>query len=227
MIFYVKKLQRKTFSSYGFDNKDFRFRLLLGGFFLGTISMTVLILTQVLLSGTTLHDSPIREKFYLDLFIQLFISLTIATVEEWFFRGFTLHTLSLDMNLRYAVIFSSLLFAATHFIRPVSHFYILIPEFFGLFLIGIILANAYVYTKSLYLSIGIHAGWVYIVKLDKHFVNHFDSVFQKAFGGEKLLKSMTAWIFVLVILLFLRKFSEFLQRKKSFVSHAEMSRKSF
>lgn len=226
MIVYVKRIQQKSLSSYGLAKDEFRFRLLSGGFLLGTVSMSLLILTQVFLADSSLHNSPLQNKFFFDIVFQLLVSFTVATVEEWFFRGFTLQTLSQDMNIRSAVILSSLFFAATHFIRPVSHFYYLIPEFIGLFLIGVILANAYVYTKSIYLSIGIHAGWVYIVKLDKHFVNHFDSVFQKAFGGEKLLKSMVAWLFVLIILLLLRRYSDFLQRKNVSFLPAELEHKS-
>ncbi len=54
------------------------------------------------------------------------------------------------------------------------------PFFLGLFLIGIALAVAYIKTGSLYLPIGIHAGFVAVSKLD-------GSLFDEVAGRSRLL----------------------------------------
>ncbi len=92
----------------------------------------------------------------------------------------------------------------THFIKPISEYSLLIPEFFGLFLIGLILAYSTHLSGSLYFSIGVHAGWIYIVKIDKYFVNHFDSHFQEMIGAEKLLNSLSSWVLGLIVLFILK-----------------------
>jgi membrane protease YdiL (CAAX protease family) len=215
MLYYIKKIEKKSFLDFGLRPDKFSKRMLVGGFFLGTVSMLLLIFLQLAQSDSKIEDSNFSDRFYFDLIVQLFVVFTIALVEEWFFRGYVLQSLAQDLGIKYAVYISSLFFAITHFVRPVSNWEILVPELIGLFLIGLILANAYVYSKSIYLSIGIHAGWVYIVKLDKYFVNHFDSQLQKTFGGEKLLKSMAAWVLVILILLILKKFVTLLETKKT------------
>lgn len=215
MVYYIKKIEKKSFLDFGLRPDEFSKRMLVGGFFLGTVSMLLLIFLQLVQSDSKIEDSNFSERFYFDLIIQLFVVFTIALVEEWFFRGYVLQSLAQDLGIKYAVYISSLFFASTHFVRPVSNWELLVPELIGLFLIGLILANAYVYSKSIYLSIGIHAGWVYIVKLDKYFVNHFDSQLQKTFGGEKLLKSIAAWVLVIFILLILKKFVTLLESKKT------------
>jgi membrane protease YdiL (CAAX protease family) len=128
----------------------------------------------------------------------------IALVEEWFFRGYLLQILRKDYGSNKAIFFSSIFFAMTHFVRPISEYSQLIPEFFGLFLIGIILAYSTILSGNIYFSIGIHAGWVYIVKINKYFVNHFDSYFQEMIGAEKLLKSLSSWVLVIIVLCILK-----------------------
>ena len=224
MIWFCRRVEKRSIRSYGLEQTANANQLWLGGFFLGVSSMLLLVCINLFFLDSNVQLKPLNVKFYVDLILQLFIVFTIAILEEWFFRGYILQTLATDFGIKSSVIISSLFFASTHFIRPVSHWSLLIPEFFGLFLIGIVLANSWVYTKTLYLSIGIHAGWVYIVKLDKYFANHFDLNLQKAFGGEKLLKSVYAWILIFLFLFFLKRIvialngtltiSHFLQKAK-------------
>lgn len=205
LIFYCYKYEKRSILSYGLDKNPLNTRLLVGGFLFGVLSMIVLISVNLYFNHSIISINHLPKRFFGDLFFQLLIVFIIGFFEEWFFRGFVLQTLMEDLSILKSILVTSLFFAATHFIRPVSNWYLLIPEFFGLFLIGIILANAVVYTRSLYFSIGIHAGWVYIVKLDKYFINHFDLTLQKVFGGEKLLSRITSWILILLILYFLKQ----------------------
>lgn len=215
VFIYIKKITKRSFLEFGLQKDETSFKMLSSGFLFGIFSMIILIMIQFFTRESILETSNWNPKFYFDLVFQLFVVFTIAVVEEWFFRGFVYSELKMDLGVPKAVILSSAFFAITHFVRPTTHWQVLIPEFFGLFLIGVILTNAFEYSKSLYLSIGIHAGWVYVVKLDKYFINHFDSVLQKTFGGEKLLKSIPAWILILLILFFLKRFVLLIQTKKT------------
>ena len=214
LILYCYKYEKRSIFSYGLNKNPFNTQLLVGGFLFGVLSMVVLITINLYFNHSIFSIAYLPKRFFGDLFFQLFIVFIIGFFEEWFFRGFVLQTLMEEYSVGKSVVVSSLFFAATHFIRPVSNWYLLIPEFFGLFLIGTILANAIVHTRSLYFSIGIHAGWVYIVKLDKYFINHFDLTLQKVFGGEKLLSRITSWILILLILYFLKQIIQVFSLRK-------------
>jgi membrane protease YdiL (CAAX protease family) len=114
----------------------------------------------------------------------LLASITVPFIEETFFRGIILGLL-LRAGRKYIAIFAvSLIFAAVHFLKApdrtseivtwTSGFSSIAHAFDGirdpmmlasalatLFFIGWILADARVLTHSLWLSIGLHAGWIF------------------------------------------------------------------
>jgi uncharacterized protein len=204
MIWFCKSIEKRPLISYGLETDPTTIRLLFGGFLLGIFSMLTLVALHLNFYDSSIQIKELSIHFYINLIFQFFVVFTIALVEEWFFRGFLLDILSNDYGNRNGVIISSFIFAMTHFVRQITEISHLIPEFIGLFLIGTILAYSTIHSGSLYFSIGIHAGWVYIVKIDKYFVNHFDSYVQKVIGGEKLLKSLSSWVLALVVLCILK-----------------------
>jgi membrane protease YdiL (CAAX protease family) len=76
-------------------------------------------------------------------------------IEELQFRGYYLQNLADGINITWAVVLSSLWFAAMHLLNPNASLQI-IP---GLFISGIIFAYSYLRTRQLWLAIGIHIGW--------------------------------------------------------------------
>ncbi len=204
MIWFCKSIEKRSLVSYGLETDLSTIRLLVGGFLLGIFSMLTLIALHLNFHDSSFQIKELSIRFYINLVYQLFVVFIIALLEEWFFRGFLLQKLNNDYGSNNAILFSSIIFAMTHFIRPITEFNLLIPEFFGLFLIGLILAYSTMLTGNLYFSIGIHSGWVYIVKIDKYFVSHFDSHFQKMIGAEKLLNSLSSWVLGLFVLFMLK-----------------------
>jgi membrane protease YdiL (CAAX protease family) len=120
--------------------------------------------------------------------LALTAGLVVGVIEETIFRGFLLGGLLQDWSRFVAVLVSSTLFSATHFLRgnvrvasgldldvglrgllahlrPLTQPTVLFP-FIGLFLVGIVLAYAYLWTNSLPFAIGLHAGWVFLSKID-------------------------------------------------------------
>jgi CAAX amino terminal protease family. len=131
------------------------------------------------------HVYSFRHTFAWPRFGKMLVaSIAVPFIEEPFFRGIVLGVL-LRTGRKYAAIFAvSALFAAVHFLKApertseiviwTSGFSSIAHAFDGvgdpmmlasalatLFFIGWILADARVLTHSLWLSIGMHAGWIF------------------------------------------------------------------
>jgi uncharacterized protein len=131
------------------------------------------------------HVYAIRHSFAWSRFGKMLVaSITVPFIEEAFFRGIVLGVL-LRAGRKYMAIFAvSVIFAAVHFLKApertsdvvtwMSGFSSIAHAFDGigdpvmvasalatLFCIGWILADARVLTRSLWLSIGLHAGWIF------------------------------------------------------------------
>jgi membrane protease YdiL (CAAX protease family) len=108
---------------------------------------------------------------------------TVATLEEWLFRGAILGFFRRALLDWPAVISSGLIFAIVHFVRPpsgdIAHVdwltgFRVLPSCFARFaepmllaagvgtllLIGVVLGWSVLRTRGLWLAIGLHAGWV-------------------------------------------------------------------
>jgi membrane protease YdiL (CAAX protease family) len=111
-------------------------------------------------------------------------SIAVPLIEEWFFRGIVLGVLLRTGRKYMPILVVSALFAAVHFLKApertstvvtwssglnsIANSFgrlgdpmMLLSAFATLFLIGCILADARVLTRSLWLSIGLHAGWIF------------------------------------------------------------------
>jgi membrane protease YdiL (CAAX protease family) len=147
------------------------------------ISVVPLLFCGVLLIA--LHVYAFRHSFAWPRFGKIVVaSITVPFIEEAFFRGIVLGVL-LRTGRKYMAIFAvSMIFAAVHFLKApertseivtwTSGFSSIVHAFDGigdpmmlasalatLFFIGWILADARVLTHSLWLSIGLHAGWIF------------------------------------------------------------------
>jgi membrane protease YdiL (CAAX protease family) len=113
----------------------------------------------------------------------LVASIAVPFIEEAFFRGIILGVLLRTGRKYMPILVVSALFAAVHFLKApertsavvawssglnsISHAFgrfgdpmMVASAFVTLFLIGCVLADARVLTHSLWLSIGLHAGWI-------------------------------------------------------------------
>jgi uncharacterized protein len=147
------------------------------------VSVVPLLFCGVLLIA--LHVYAFRHSFaWPRLGKMLVATITVPFIEEAFFRGIVLGLL-LRTGRKYMAIFAvSVIFAAVHFLKApertseivtwTSGFSSIAHAFDGIgdpmmlasalatiFFIGWILADARVLTHSLWLSIGLHAGWIF------------------------------------------------------------------
>ena len=157
------------------------------------------------------------------------IACLIGIIEEIFFRGYLLQSFQENMSLPKAVCVCSLIYSILHFFKadvlvstgfqpfvgfttmaqffkPIfSEFLKNLPAIIGLFLVGVVLSYAFIKTKSLYLSIGLHAGMVFMVKADTMFISRMREEQVLLFGGgSKLITGVLVW-FLLIFILFVIK----------------------
>jgi len=154
----------------------------------------------------------------------LLTALTVAILEEIFFRGVIFKGLLQDLKPVAAFGLSSLFYSAIHFIKPAEEFSVagidpwagarylagafkpfldpaLLPGLLGLFLIGIVLAHAYLRTGSLYLSIGLHAGWIVGLKTLRVFGDFRRQDLGWLFGSSepKIVSGVASWIGIIAV----------------------------
>jgi hypothetical protein len=93
-----------------------------------------------------------------------------------------------------------------HSMDQLSHPATAIPTLIGLFLLGIVLGEAYLLTGSVYFSIGLHCGFVLGAKLwPKIVLNRATEPWWIAGPGSvPLISAPAAWALAIVILLTLR-----------------------
>ena len=157
-------------------------------------------------------------------------AIAIAIIEEGFFRAFLLGGMKGDFGNRVALISSAAIYAVAHLVRSPARFYvtgyepaaglitlahsidqftnpaIAIPTLIGLFLLGIVLGEAYILTGSVYFSIGLHSGFVLGAKLwPKIILGRAMLPWWVAGGGAiPLIGGAAAWVIAIVILAMLR-----------------------
>lgn len=85
----------------------------------------------------------------------LVIFLAVGFYEELFSRGYQLQNLEEGLNTFWAVLLSSLVFGVIHLMNPNASWL----SAAGITFSGIFLAYAYLRTRQLWLSIGLHIGW--------------------------------------------------------------------
>jgi membrane protease YdiL (CAAX protease family) len=157
-------------------------------------------------------------------------AIVIAFIEEAFFRAFLLGGMRNDFGDRVALIASAVIYAVAHLVRSPARFYvtgyqpaaglitlahsvdqfttpaIAIPTLIGLFLLGIVLGEAYILTGSVYFSIGLHCGFVLGAKMwPKIILNRAAIPWWIAGGGAiPLIAAPTAWLIAIAIFATLR-----------------------
>jgi membrane protease YdiL (CAAX protease family) len=146
-------------------------------------------------------------------------------LEEVFFRGIIFKGLLEDGGRARAFILANLFYSALHFVKPGESYYLeqfdswagfrhlfatfqpffeplpLLPGFLGLFLIGVILSQAFARTGNLYLSIGLHAGWIFSLKTVRVFGDYTREDLGWWFGSAepKIVSGAITWVGLLLV----------------------------
>jgi membrane protease YdiL (CAAX protease family) len=155
-------------------------------------------------------------------------AVAVAVIEEGFFRAFLLGGMAEDFGRTGALVISSAVYALAHLVRSPARYYLqrfdpsagvhnlyasaaqlahpvaALPALVGLFLLGLVLGEAFLATGRVYFSMGLHAGLVIGSKLwpfsetpglaPPHWV--------AGYGRPALISGVAAWVLALLILAF-------------------------
>lgn len=201
-----------------------RFRELRSSVIVGCLSMVVLYGAGKILGayefGTKYHGA---FPFLLTFISFLTGSVFIGIFEEIFFRGIIFGALRSQLGFIRALITSSVLFSAIHFMRPkypvlIEHAdwntgFAILPYMFEkfawpqdllfaatLFVMGLALATFYEKRGSLYYIIGLHGGWVLAMQTGSYLFDRNRDVMVSLFGTSDLISK--GWLALAVVTIF-------------------------
>jgi uncharacterized protein len=150
---------------------------------------------------------------------------TVGVLEEIFFRGMIFRGLLEDWKPLPAFLVANLFYSALHFVKPGERYFLtgiepwagfrhlfstfapffepaeIAPGLIGLLLIGIVLSYAFARTGTLYLSIGLHAGWVIAIKTVRVFGDYRAEDLGWLFGSSdpKIVSGVGTWAGIILV----------------------------
>jgi membrane protease YdiL (CAAX protease family) len=194
------------------------------GFLLAVASMIALGAVMALAGSITPAITDPLHSILRSAVKALITASLVGFLEELFFRGVLFKGLLEDARPATAFTAANLLYAASHFFRPPEAFQLngfdplagfrfvgaalerfhdpaaILPGFVGLFIIGVVLSYALLRTQSLYLSIGLHAGWVFTIKMMSDFSEFTGADLGWAFGAKpKIVSGVVTWVGILLV----------------------------
>jgi membrane protease YdiL (CAAX protease family) len=197
------------------------------GFVVAIVAIAILFGLALSVGGGGVGDHEAAAALIPKYFLS---AIVIAFIEEAFFRAFLLGGMRGDFGERIALIVSAAIYAVAHLVRSPARFYVTgyepaaglitlahsidqftdpavaIPTLIGLFLLGIVLGEAYILTGSVYFSIGLHCGFVLGAKMwPKIILNRATLPWWIAGGGAiPLIGGAAAWVIAIAIFAMLR-----------------------
>ena len=229
-IVFRKSLRFGTLISSALKIRPGFFRQFLLGLSMAVLSILIYYGIGLISGAWIIHmDYDSAGVIILKIVEYALIACLIGIIEEIFFRGYLLQSFQENMSLPKAVCVCSLIYSILHFFKadvlvstgfqpfvgfttmaqffkPIFFEFLKnLPAIIGLFLVGVVLSYAFIKTKSLYLSIGLHAGMVFMVKADTMFISRMRKEQVLMFGsGSKLITGLLVW-FLLIFILFVIK----------------------
>ena len=179
-LMYTRRLELAELLGDGFDTPRRQLADALLGIAVALATMLILFILADRTSAQPLRPADLALRAVGNLFA----ALLIAVIEEAFFRAVVLGGMVRDFGWPVALPLSAAIYALAHLIRSPKHYYLvgfhpiagwanfvlsceriahpgnLIAMTFGLFLLGLLLGTAFLRTGRVYLSIGLHMGFV-------------------------------------------------------------------
>ncbi len=221
LLLFARRLKLADFLRQGFSSARVGFWQAFRGLALATGAMAVLFaLTSI--AGGNLRGSMIAAS----ALRYLPAAVVIALIEEGFFRAFLLTGIEGELGSSGALLASSAIFALVHVIRSPARFYLarfepmagaenlaayaervihpeVGPSLLGLFLLGLVLGEAFVLTRRAYCSIGLHAGFVLGAKTWRPAVGGAIPRWLAGPGSVPLIAAPAAWTISVIMLIVL------------------------
>jgi len=211
----------------GFANPVGNLGRLIRGFAIAVAAVAALWAIATISSGSAVNVS---SRLLTKLPGTVAAALLIAIIEEGFFRAILLSGMRDDFGARVALLLSSAIYALAHLVRsparfqlhgihPMAGFEVLASSFgqfsdpsasltllIGLFLLGLVLAEAFLLSGTVYFSLGMHAGLVVGAKSWRYVAPAGNSIPVWLVGRARvpLIGGVGAWIIAIVLLVLIR-----------------------
>jgi membrane protease YdiL (CAAX protease family) len=242
LIFLLRKsLMINAYALSGIRNTNRWWEHLKIGFLLGTGIFILYTAFSCANDNMTLDmDAKSPGDLILKLTGILFVAFLVAFIEEVIFRGFILQSLLKDMGTVSAICISSLIFSILHFFKTkllvstgihlfvgfiviyqsfkniIINFTSILPSVIGIFLIGVVLSYACIRTKSLYLAIGLHAGWIFIAKTNTVLFDQVRTSSKWLYGDSTVATGLIGWILLIITFFLIRSITKVSINGKNF-----------
>jgi membrane protease YdiL (CAAX protease family) len=228
MLIIARRLRLVTLLRSGFASPRGNAARALRGFCVG-LAVIAAFFTAAILMGASGHARIDHAAHLLPKY--LLSAIAIGVLEEGFFRAFLFGGMTDEFGRTPALLASSAFYAMAHLVRAPAHFYVTtldpgagfrtlamsfaqfshpsaaLPTLLGLFLLGIVLAEAFVTTGTVYFSAGLHAGFVMGAKLWPKLVSHPARLpgWFAGWGHIPLISGVLGWVAAAAILMLLRR----------------------
>jgi len=210
----LRAIGAASWNAVGLSDPRGQGRRLAGGFALGFCSLAVVAGVTVACHARDPCLGGNAYRLPVKLGGPALTAIVVALLEELLFRGVIFGAFRRTWDWRAALLVSSMIYAIVHFLRPddlpgpvtwSSGFRLmpvklagfvdlpaLIPGFLNLTLAGMLLGIAYQRTRTLYFSIGLHAGWIFWFKSYNLFTVSVPGASTWIWGTEKLIDGWIA-----------------------------------
>jgi membrane protease YdiL (CAAX protease family) len=207
---------------------------LFGGLLLGFISLAAVAAVAVGFGGRGVVQDLAAHTVVGIIFSAIGTAAVVGTLEEILFRGGIFGGLRRVLYWPFALVISSVIYALVHFLERVeligpvawnsglvllpqklgglADFHALMPGFFSLTLVGLLLGLAYQRTGNLYFYICLHAGWIFWLKIYSALTVQTSQAATWFLGSGKMTDGWLAF-FALAITLVVFKFLPLDQRR--------------
>jgi uncharacterized protein len=195
------------------------------GWILGVVSIVFLVTVMGVTDIFTPFFRLTWEESVSRIVSAFFAGIFTGFFEELFFRGILFLGLRQQGWNLGAYVLVNLFYSLVHFVKPGESYFLevvdplagfrhllttfqpfldplpLMPGILGLLLIGVVLSYALERTGNLYLSIGLHAGWVFSLKIIRVFGDFTRRDLGWAFGSTdpKIVSGVVSWLGILLV----------------------------
>jgi membrane protease YdiL (CAAX protease family) len=201
-------------------------RNLAAGFAIGFGSLAAAAALALLFGARAPSLAHTSRQFLEHLLVATVTAIVVAVLEEMIFRAALFGIFRKRFSAPAALVLSSAIYASVHFLQKaaapaqigwLSGLAMLpqmlhgpagglppVPAFFTLLVAGAVLALAYQRTGTLFLSIGLHAGWIFWLKSYGFLTIGIPGAARAFWGGDKLIDGwlpllLLAGVFLLML----------------------------
>ena len=213
---------------------------LFGGALLGFVSLAIVAGIAMVSGNRTFVRTETAHQIVSIVSSAIGTAVVVAVIEEILFRGALFGGLRKFFYWPLALIVSSLVYALVHFLQRTQFngtvnwhsgltllpqmmggfgdVHALVPDFFNLTIVGVLLCMAYQRTGNLYFSMGLHGGWIFCLKTYTALTITSPGVATWFWGTGKMIDGWLALI-VLIAVFVLFKFLPLGPKDEPFAIH--------